>query len=253
MRVTATVLLAGLLSACGVPKAEFAELETKYNEAVSQRDAAQADADKAKQELDEVRARNKKRLESFSAVYAELLKIEAQNLAKVKIEDGRAVLQLESDVLFNSGSANLTPAGVKNVGEIAKVLATSTEAKFQVEGHTDNEPIKSKEFPTNWHLGADRAINVTAEMIKAGMPANRISAASFADAQPVADNGTPEGKKQNRRIELVWMPELSEVLPYKRMMKEIKKDLAAENAEAQTETAAGAPAETPAPAAPEAK
>src|SRR5262245_47863620 len=131
MRVLAAILFAGALTGCGVPKSQYNELETKYNDAVAARDKATADADAAKAELDEVRARNKKRLESFKAVYAELLKVEEQKLAKVRVDDGKAVLQLESDVLFSSGSANLTPAGVTNVQALAKVLAASTTAKFQ--------------------------------------------------------------------------------------------------------------------------
>jgi len=233
-----TVLLAGsLLAGCGIPKSKYNDLEAQYKDAVSQRDAAQAEKDKAQQELDEARARNKKRTEAFASVYKELLEIQNQNLAKIKVEDGRAQLELESDVLFASGSATLTPAGLAAVQQIAKVLGTETNAKFQVEGHTDNEPIKSKEFPTNWHLGADRAINVTLEMVKAGMPADRISAASYGDTDPIADNSTPDGKKQNRRIELVWMPELSDVLPYKRMMKELN----------ITDPVSSAPAPAPAP------
>jgi len=237
MRFLSVVLMGSILAGCGIPKSQYNDLESQYKEAVTQRDSAQADRDKAQQELDEARARNKKRLEAFTGVYKELLQIEGKNLAKVKVEDGRAVLQLDSDVLFASGSANLTPAGASAVQEIAKALTADTQANFQVEGHTDNEPIKSKEFPTNWHLGADRSINVVLEMVKAGMPANRISAASYGDTQPVAENTTPDGKKQNRRIELVWMPELSDVMPYKRMMKEL----------AATDSPAPAPEAAPAP------
>jgi chemotaxis protein MotB len=239
MRLSTVLFGAALLAGCGIPKSQYNDLEAQYKDAVTQRDAAQADRDKTQQELDEVKARNKKRMEAFSSVYADLLKIEGKGLAKVKIDDGRAVLQLDSDVLFASGSANLTPAGLAAVQEIAKVLAAESDAKFQVEGHTDSDQIKTKEFPTNWHLGADRAINVTLEMVKAGMPANRISAATYADTNPVADNSTPDGKKANRRIDLVWMPELSDLLPYKKMMNQM-------NAAA---TAAPAPA-APAPAAP---
>ncbi|MEQ1504679.1 MAG: OmpA family protein [Myxococcota bacterium] len=242
MRVLATVVLAATLVGGCVSKSKYAELETQYNTAVADRDAAKADAESTKAELEEVRAKNRKRVENFASVYEELLKVEAAKLAKVKIEDGRAVLQLDSDVLFASGSATLTADGLKTVQEIAKALSGST-AEFQVEGHTDNDPMKnSKEFPTNWHLGADRSINVVLEMVKAGMPADRVSAATFSEFQPVVENTSPDNKKQNRRIEIVWMPELSEMLPYKRMMKEIK-DKQASAAEPATPTptdAAGA-------------
>lgn len=243
MRVLATALFVAALTSGCVSKGKYGELESQYNTAVSERDAAQAERDAAKNDLQEMKEKNRKRLENFSKVYEELLKVEGKNLAKVKIEDGRAVLELDSDVLFASGSAALTPAGVTAVQDIAKALTTGTDGKFQVEGHTDNDPIKnSKEFPTNWHLGADRAINVVSEMIKAGFPANRISAATFADTQPVGDNSTPEAKKANRRIEVVWVPELSEMLPYKKMMKELKEA----NQEAKAEAPGPEKVEAPA-------
>lgn len=223
------LVLAALASGCGVPKAKYAELENQYTTAVKERDQAKAEADSAKSDLQEFKEKNRKRLETFAEVYAELLKIQGDKLAKVKIEDGRAVLQLDSDVLFASGSAQLTPDGVKTIDALATALTAAKDARFQVEGHTDSDAIKNtKEFPTNWHLGADRAINVTLEMVKQGLPADRISAATYGQNQPVADNSTVEGKKENRRIEVVWMPDLSETLPYKRMEKELKDKLQAE-------------------------
>jgi chemotaxis protein MotB len=248
MRVLATVLFAATLVACGVPKSQYAELENQYKTAQTDLAASKAETEAAQKELQELRERNRKRTERFMSVYEDLLEIESKNLAKVKLEDGRAVLQLESDVLFASGSATLTPAGVTAVQDIAKALKES-DAKFQVEGHTDNDPIKnSKEFPTNWHLGADRAINVAQEMVKAGFPTDRVSAATFSEFQPVADNAGADGKKQNRRIEIVWMPVLSEVLPYKRMLREMKeREQEGANTQGGTDTPAPAPAEQPKP------
>jgi chemotaxis protein MotB len=229
MRIVTGVLIAAALSAGCVSKGKYAELESQYADATQQRDQAQADADAAKNDLQEVKERNRKRLERFTSVYEELLKVQAEKLAKVRIEDGKAVLQLDSDVLFASGSAQLTDAGKESVGKIAKALAETTDARFQVEGHTDSDPVKNtKEFPTNWHLGADRAINVAAAMTAAGFPAERISAASYGATQPVAENDTAENKKMNRRIELVWMPDLSETLPYKKMMKSMQEKRMAE-------------------------
>lgn len=249
MRVVTGLLLAATLTAgCGVPKAQYAELENQYSEATQQRDQALADADAAKNELQEVRERNRKRLERFTAIYEDLLQVQADKLAKVRIEDGKAVLQLDSDVLFASGSAQLTKEGKEAVAKMAQALAEATDARFQVEGHTDADPVKNtKEFPTNWHLGSDRAINVAAAMIEAGFPAERVSAASYGATQPVAANDTAENKKLNRRIEVVWMPDLSEALPYKRMMKQLEEKRVAEKpAEGEAAPVEGeaAPADT---------
>ena len=223
MRKSAVFLALSLAGGC-VSKGKYAELEDMYDTAIEERDRAAAEREAAEDQIAEMRERNRGRLERFASVYRELLKVEGKNLARVRIEDGRAVLQLESDVLFASGSAELTDQGRQLVQDIAKILAEGTQGDFQVEGHTDTDAINSKEFPTNWHLGADRAINVVAAMIEAGMPADRISAASYGEHAPVADNDSQEGKAQNRRIEIVAVPELSEVLPYKKMIRELKKE-----------------------------
>lgn len=220
-------LLCAALSAGCVSQSKYAELESMYDQAVADRDQAAAERDAAKAESDAMKEKLAKRTEAFASVYDTLVQIRDKKLAKVRVEDGRAVLQLQSDILFASGKADLTKDGKAAVQEIAKLLAAGS-GTFQVEGHTDTDKIASKEFPSNWHLGAARAINVTAAMIEAGMPSTRISAASFGDTMPVAGNDTPEGKTENRRIELVWVPELTDVLPLKKMLKDMKKEGAEE-------------------------
>ncbi len=222
MRATTLLAIATLAGAC-VSKGKYNELETMYNTAVEERDTAAAERDAAQDKVQQIKERERTRAQRFMDVYEELLAVQEQGLAKIKIEDGRAVLQLESDVLFASGSAQLTEAGEETVAEIAKLLAQGSGGRYQVEGHTDNEPIDSREFPSNWHLGADRAINVVQVMIDAGLPADRISAASYGEHAPQVSNDKPEGRAQNRRIEIVAVPELSKLLPYKRMLKEMKK------------------------------
>ena len=128
---------------------------------------------------------------------------------------------MAADVLFASGSAVLSNSGRDNVAEIARILAKRVgDRDFQVEGHTDNEPINTPEFPNNWYLGAARAIAVTQVMINNGFPDDHISASSFADNSPVAPNASAAGKAQNRRIEIVLLPDLSDMPGYKKIMSE---------------------------------
>jgi chemotaxis protein MotB len=119
------------------------------------------------------------------------------------------VLVLATDVLFTSGSAQLSKEGRAAVQEVAAVLAQVPDRSFQVEGHTDNVPIATAQYPSNWELASARAINVTRAMVDAGMVAGRISAASFGDGQPARPNDSPEGRSANRRIEIVVVPDLS--------------------------------------------
>lgn len=128
---------------------------------------------------------------------------------RIKIVDGRMVLELPTDILFGSGSATLSPEGKLALEQVGAVLAEMSDRTFQVEGHTDDVPIDTKRFGDNWELAAARALGVRATLESAGMKPTQLSAASFAQTHPVADNGTPAGKAANRRIEIVLRPDLS--------------------------------------------
>ncbi len=128
---------------------------------------------------------------------------------QVKMVDGRMVVALASDVLFASGQAKLSKDGQAAIIEVAALLAGIPDRKFQVEGHTDNVPIATAAYPSNWELAAGRAITVVKTMIDAGMAPSRISAASLGDSRPAVANDSPEHKAINRRIEIVVVPDLS--------------------------------------------
>ena len=121
------------------------------------------------------------------------------------------VVVLATDILFASGSASLSKDGKAAIGEVGQVLASIPKRSFQVEGHTDNVPIASAQYPSNWELAAARAITVLKSMVESGLPGERISAASFGDTRPVASNDSKETKAQNRRIEIIIVPDLSQL------------------------------------------
>jgi len=188
------------------------QLETDLTAVVKDKARLEGTAAELKSALADARAR-KQQAEKRVAEYRELLAkfkelIDAGKL-KVKIVDGRMVLALPTDVLFGSGSAKLSDAGKQAVGEIAQVLATIPGRRFQIEGHTDNVPIKTRKYPSNWELAAARALNVSEGMREAGMPGSALSAASFGEFRPSGKNDTPAGREANRRIEIVLVPDLS--------------------------------------------
>jgi chemotaxis protein MotB len=162
-------------------------------------------------ELKRQRARAEVRAALYRAVLDKFKAMIDSGTLEAKIVDGRMVLELKTDILFPSGSAKLSDQGVETIREVGSLLAQIPERRFQVEGHTDNVPINTKTYPSNWELAAARAITVLSEMVDAGMPADRISAASFADTRPRASNQTEEGRAQNRRIEIVIVPDLSQL------------------------------------------
>lgn len=164
--------------------------------------------------LRELQAR-KAQAEERVAQYRDLLArfktlIDAGRL-KVKIADGRMVVELATDVLFASGKADLSEGGKAAVAEVGAVLAGLPDRKFQVEGHTDNDPIKTPQFPSNWELASARAITVVRALVAAGVAPERVSAAAYGEFRPVAPNQTAEGKSANRRIEITVVADLSQL------------------------------------------
>lgn len=113
------------------------------------------------------------------------------------------VISLKELGFFNSGQADLLPGADLKIERIAKVLARPG-LEIRVEGHTDNQPIHTPQFRSNWELSSARAMTVLLLLVDKGSfePA-KISAAGFGEYRPVADNLTPSGRKANRRVDLV--------------------------------------------------
>jgi chemotaxis protein MotB len=152
----------------------------------------------------EVRERNR--------IYEEVLGrfrslIDAGRLS-VSIVRGRMVINLPQDILFASGSADLGREGRETLSEIASVLSEFQDRSFQVEGHTDDDPISTVQFPSNWELSAGRALSVVKLLVERGVSPTLVSGAAFGEFQPVATNETEEGQRLNRRIEIVMLPNL---------------------------------------------
>jgi chemotaxis protein MotB len=112
------------------------------------------------------------------------------------------------DILFDSGSARLNERGYEVISDVAKVLL-NLPYQIVVAGHTDNVPIGPglvNRFPTNWDLAAARAASVVDEFEVDGVPSTRMVVVAFGKWAPVASNDTPEGRAQNRRIEIRLRP-----------------------------------------------
>jgi chemotaxis protein MotB len=152
----------------------------------------------------EVRERNR--------IYEEVLGrfrslIDAGRLS-VSIVRGRMVINLPQDILFSPGSADLGRSGRETLGEIATVLSEFDDRTFQVEGHTDDDPIATAQFPSNWELSAGRALSVVKLLVARGVSPELVSGAAYGEFQPVATNQTEDGQRLNRRIEIVMLPNL---------------------------------------------
>jgi chemotaxis protein MotB len=186
-------------------------------------------------ELQQALEEYKKRAEQLERVKArfDVLQQKLQKLVnlglKVEIRRNRMVIRLPGDVLFASGQDKLRPEGQEVVKAVADVIRNDEQLKaryFQVAGHTDNKPLKGGKFGDNWGLSAMRAREVLLYLVApvdakeggGGLDVMRLHAAGYGETDPVAENETDAGRQQNRRVELVIMPDVEEMLDLKKML-----------------------------------
>jgi chemotaxis protein MotB len=151
-----------------------------------------------------------RRMQTFRDLSAKLQKMADAGKLGVRVRDGRLVMRLPQDVLFPSGSAGLSREGELALMEVAVILRQFQDRRFMVAGHTDNEPVKES-FKDNWELSMARALVVTRFLVEAKMKPQNIVAAGYGEHDPIAKNDTPEGRGENRRIEIILLPDLSEL------------------------------------------
>jgi len=125
---------------------------------------------------------------------------------EVIVNDGSISFRISSEILFGSGRAELEDAGLDVIDRLVPTLAAG-RYRIIVEGHTDNLPIQTERFPSNWELSASRASSVVRYLQLADIEATRLSATGYADTRPIADNTDERGRASNRRVELVMRTE----------------------------------------------
>ena len=166
-------------------------------------------------ELEAARAReraNEQRLASLRAMARQFRDMVAAGQLRVRIVRGNMVVELPENVLFDSGRAELREAAYETLERVAGVLGQVPNRNFLVAGHTDNVPVgRRSRYDSNWELSAARGVAVVRFLSEHGMNAERLAAAGYADTQPVASNADDEGRAQNRRIEIIVLPNLEEL------------------------------------------
>ncbi len=148
---------------------------------------------------------------------------------KVEIRRNRMVIRLPGDVLFASGEDKLRKEGNKVLDQVADVIRNDKQLSaryFQVAGHTDNKPLQGGRFGDNWGLSTMRARSVLLYLIGpvggkeggGGLSAEKLHAAGYGETDPVVGNDSDQGRQQNRRVELVLMPDVEEMLDLKTLI-----------------------------------
>lgn len=164
-----------------------------------------------KKELDELRAEKAKQqqeLAVYKRLFDRLKDLVDAGTINIEVRKGRLIVKLSNDILFDSGKTEIKTEGQAALTTLAQALSSEAGREFLIAGHTDNVPIKTSRYSSNWELSTARAISVVKFLIEQGMQASQIGAAGFSEFDPVSDNSTEEGRQLNRRIEIIFMPKI---------------------------------------------
>jgi chemotaxis protein MotB len=179
------------------------DLETKL--ASEEQEKALLEKERAAKEA-EIQRLTKTHEDLQSSLQAE---IEKGNIRIKQVRD-RLTINMVDRVLFDSGKAQVKPAGLKVLKQVSDIVKNVPDKQIRIEGHTDNVPIGSglkDRFPTNWELSTARATSVVRYLIEqGGVDRANLSAIGYADTRPISGNDTEAGRTSNRRIEIVLYP-----------------------------------------------
>ncbi len=178
-----------------------------------QLDATLADAKNRLEELRKQKQAAEARAQTFRNLVAQLRSMIDAGQLKVVIRDGRMIIALPNDVLFDSGKTAIKPDGQAALTQVAQVLAGIADRHFLVAGDTDDVPIHTSRFPSNWELSTARAVEVVKLLVDKGMKPELLAAAGYGQFDPLVPNDSPEHRAQNRRIEIVLQPNLADLPP----------------------------------------
>ncbi len=164
-------------------------------------------------ELRRQRVETEKRLAAFRELTAKFQKMIDTGRLEIGVRDGRMIVKLPAGVLFDSGQAELSREGQMALMEVAVILRDLPDRKFMVVGHTDNVPLKNSVYSDNWALSAARALNVIRFLVTTGIKPENLLAAGYGEFDPIKSNKSEPGRKSNRRIEIVLLPNMAEMPP----------------------------------------
>lgn len=148
--------------------------------------------------------------QSLLALKEEMLKATkaaGEDVFQIEVGKKRLVVTLSEQVTFNVGEANLLEEYRPAIQRLAEFIASKPDYDVTVTGHTDDSPINTARFPSNWELSAARAVIVARFLVDQGLNPQRVIAQGRAEWQPVYPNDTPEHKQANRRVEIILIKE----------------------------------------------
>jgi chemotaxis protein MotB len=219
---SAALGLAALAAGCGGVSTE------KYNAAVSEADKYKQDAATQSQRVSDCETKvssmsNKvtgleqsnstleQKNDDYKNMSAALAADSAAGMLEIANLSGLVTIRLPEKLLFQPGSAVIVKGGKAELKKVGAAMKGVTGRVFYVAGNTDNKPIKTAKFPSNWELSTARAVAVVKFFIAEGVDPKTLGVAGYAQYHPIASNDTAEGRAKNRRIEIAMAPPPSEL------------------------------------------
>lgn len=201
-----TLLLAMFILLVNQPQQEFLVEDSKIQqdrlqpEKVEAQQTAFTDAEDEKLAESPVPSPDQQR-NIAEEIRKQLETIQGEDLV-VQVDPGTIKLQLPESILFETGKSDLLEGADQLLESVAPIIL-QYDYPVSVEGHTDNVPIASTQFPSNWELSSARASIVIRKLVELGVPYSRLKAIGFADTNPIDSNATLEGRRNNRRVNII--------------------------------------------------
>jgi len=154
--------------------------------------------------IDELGGMVQKEMDDIVSEVEELVMFnELQGMVDVQQNSDGVIITLSDVIIFQTGEANMSQAGKEVISKVTEILKQFVYT-ITIEGHTDDLPVKSGRYASNWELSGLRAIDIVHMLIESGIDPKLLSARAFGEWQPIAPNNTAEGRAKNRRVEIVY-------------------------------------------------
>jgi len=195
-------LVQSLKSALGVQ--QVPEAGTREGLSMPMPESPEEEKEKKPEAVDEAGAMVQKEVDQIVSDVRELVMFnQLGGMVKVEGDEMGATITISDVVLFPPGESTMSRDGLEIMRKIANVLA-QFNYHIKIAGHTDNAPISTARFPSNWELSANRACEIVRYLAKTGIDPKQMSAEGYAKYRPIATNVTAEGRAQNRRVEILY-------------------------------------------------
>ena len=220
LHAASAVVAAAFMTAGCVSQGTYDKLETDKNQEIAALQKQRGGLQEQVQGLQSQQADLRRQVDALEQQKTQLLTASKQNQSQYdalvrslteEVKKGELQVRQYKDMLtvdvaeqlfFDSGRADLKDTGKAVLKKVGEALKGYEDKVIRLVGHTDNVPIKTKVFPSNWELSVARATTVVRYLQEVGIPPDRMVASGRAEYQPIAENETPDGRKKNRRIEI---------------------------------------------------